>query len=226
MKITDLVRQNQAVKQTAAATSATSYRPRTAAALEAVQEKTQQRIGAAERAGAAALAVSDSTKALDKGVAELQKLVTAAADPKATAADKESLQKKFTAAVAKVETATKQQTKDLAKEPLATAAVKPLDDATAKAVADLKTLDLRTASPDDVKAAGKVLESAKTQTGKQAVQADKLVAGFSRQITTLENAAANLGGTTSSVQQQRQAQVIAALSQPLQTNGSLVNLFA
>ena len=226
MKLNELVRQNQAMKQTAATTPVTTYRPRTTAALSAVQEKTQQRIGAAERAGAAALAVSDSTKTVDQGVAKLQQLVTAAADPKASAADRENLQKQFAAAVAKVDTATKQQTTDLAKEPLATAAVKPLDSETVKAVAELKNLDLRSASPDDLKAAGKILESAKTQTGKQAVQADKLVAGFSRQITTLENAAANLGGTSTNVQQQRQAQVIAALSQPLQTNGSLVNLFA
>ena len=248
MRISDIARQTQAFKTLAqqgvlngSATGSTSENqsansPKVTKALAAAQEQTANKIGAAQRAGAAALAVSDSTKAIDQGVADLKALVTKAADVKLTPEGRDALQKQFATALAKVETASAQQAKDLAKEPLATSSVRPLaTDALGlgvKPVAgpqhldDLKSLDLRTASVDDLAAASRVLDAAKSQTGKQTVQSDKLVAGFSRQITTLENSAANLAGTTQDVRTQRQAQVLAALSQPLQTSGSLVNLFA
>ena len=197
----------------------------------------QIKLSEAGKALSRATTAKEDLAGVDQGLAKLQKALDSAKAANATAADKQAAQADFAKARVAVTEAAKTQSARQADAPAevrkaGTVQVEALGKGASKSiasVADLATLDLTTATADQLTEATKVVTAARNDLASRSAVVEKPVERLSRTVTVLENVEAALNGTSQSKAQQRQLQALQVLQQAFQAQAPLqtgINLFA
>lgn len=204
------------------------------AGLEVAQRANQARVTDAAKGALQASKVRDGVGAVSDGLGKARDLVKKAADPALSAADRKALQADLNKALASVDQGSKDQGSALADKTLTNktydtrrvtaTAVDGLGKGASKqftSVADLKKLDLTTASADQLAEAGKVLDKAKGQGEAQLATANAQVGRATGRLDTMNAVQNTLTGQNAT--DSKQSQALNALQALLQQQSSTVS---
>lgn len=213
--------QQQAMRQVQSGTGTGA-----SAALAGAQRANQARLTDAGKGVVQASKVRDGVAAVAGAADKARSLVEKAKDTSLSAADRKQLQADFAKALAAADQGGKDQATALADKTLAndtysskrtTVSADRLGQGVSSqfsSIADLKKLDLSTASADQLAEAAKVLDTGRTEAKSAQASADQQVqraTGRAGQFQAVQDA---LGGTALSSRQQRDLQAIQALIAP------------
>jgi hypothetical protein len=199
------------------------------------QRANQARLTEASKSFLQATRVRDGAAAVSAAVGQASSLVSKAQEPALSATERKQMQSDFAKALSVVDQGAKEQTSAMADPKLANSTYKGTSTLAAdqlgtgasqqfSSLADLKKLDLSTATSDQLVEAAKVLSAAQSSSKVQLARADAMGGQLAGRLNTLQNVQGTLAGTlTKTTSQQRDLAAIQALSQKgsVVTPGSL-----
>lgn len=215
--------------------SGTANGPQVSRQLDKAQRNNQARLDDAAKGYIQASAVKEGAGKTEDAVAQALKQANKAADPKTSAADRKTLQEDFKKALSAVDQGAKDQKaaladKDLANKVVDTSKVKVREakdlgtgaSQKFKSVEDLKSLDLSTASNEDLAEAAKVLKAAQEETKSAQDVAEAGAKRVSSKVAQYQTAQNALEGSLSPNERQRNdLDTINALLRSKPPSGSL-----